>query len=1607
MLVAYKKAIRRTHNFFQNIMDMLGALSMPIGKKWFLTLTSGMRIFFVTLMFLVLCCTRANSQNIFSIPGGDGIWGNTGNWSATSGGADCSCIPAAGDNVFIEGAAVAITLNASPGINFNSLTIQELADGDNPSLTIGTVGTSLVIDNGASGGDLNIIDVPGGSASPYLTMNNSASLSIRGSVIINDGDNAQANITLNSTSTLKIGVDLDLSAGGTVLFNSNTTVDYYGTGAQSVLNAIYGKLKFSNTGTKTFQAGTTQIKNNSSTCFDASGATSVVCTGATIQFSGNGAQTIPALPVGSSYEALTTSGARGANSITLVNGGTINISGIFTPGATFTTGGYIKTNNTINFNGTVNQSIPMPATGLYNDIQINCTGAVGASLVAAVSATNVVGSVTVQSGTLNNGGFAMVGNAAKTFQVNNGAFFVLTGSSAMPSVFGTTTLQPTSTVDFNGSGAQTIPAKNFGHVTSSNTGARTLVNGGIIGIAGTFTPGTNVYTVTNNTINFNGTVNQSVPMPAGTALYNNIQINCTGSSGATLAADVNTTNTAGNITVQTGTLDNGGFAIAGNAGKTFQVNNGATFILSGTTSAMPAGFTVTTLQATSTVNFAGTGAQTITALNYGNLTSSSTGARTLAAAGTVGVATTFTPGTNVYTITSSTVNFNGTVAQFIPAFSFTNVQLNNAMGASLTGNIDLTGVCTIGAGTLTTTGFNLTLLSTATPTMASIDAIPVGAGITGNIIIQRYTPASLNANDWRFICAPVDDATVTLADWGDDFATSGFNGATCDPSNCSGGCAATCNTPSIYWYDESQAGDLDANGYTAPGDISDPIVEGRGYWVYVGPSPVTFAVTGNPYQQARSLEVTYNNSGDINNDGWCLVANPYPCTIDWDAATDGTHWTKTNMGDETHVYNSGTASYADYSTSMGGVNGGTRYIASQQAFWVKADGGGVPALTARELVKASAQNPTFFKAINSPNVSQQPVAFKDFPVLPNITKQDVLKLTASGSGHNDEILIGFRQGASNNYDPKFDCWKLASPDPGVHYFASVLSNNKDLSINALPPLTGDISVPLRMKVPVTGTYKISRDSTLMIPMSSCLVLEDKKTGSMIDLRATVSYTFTISDTTVAPRFILHIYSPVTKKAIGTTCASSSNGMAIAKGIGAGPWNYIWKNSAGVTVKTTLASATADTLFNCMAGTYSVNVTGSVCGAVNDTVVVLGPAVLAAALSQTDVACFGGNNGAVTVVPTGGTAAYSFLWGTGKTTASITGLTFGTYSVTITDGHGCTATASTVITQPQLLSKTSNQSDVSCFNGNNGSASVNVGGGTLPYSYLWSNLQTSPAIMNLYMGNYSVSITDAAGCTATASFTISQPTLLSNTVSATAVSCHGFSDGSASIFVAGGAGGYSFIWGIGQTTASITNVSAGNFDVTVTDGNGCVSSGTVTVSQPAAVVAAFTASTYTVDLATGNSVTFANGSSGASSYQWNFGDASPLDNSANPSHSYTATGTYLVILTSSDNGCSNSTSKNVVVINSNPTVLSENDPSSNVSVVYDKGDIYLQFSFSSETMVDISVYNMMGQQIFTQNDLQVRDSRVKLEFPSSAAGIYIAISEIRDALISKKIIIPIR
>lgn len=273
-----------------------------------------------------------------------------------------------------------------------------------------------------------------------------------------------------------------------------------------------------------------------------------------------------------------------------------------------------------------------------------------------------------------------------------------------------------------------------------------------------------------------------------------------------------------------------------------------------------------------------------------------------------------------------------------------------------------------------------------------------------------------------------------------------------------------------------------------------------------------------------------------------------------------------------------------------------------------------------------------------------------------------------------------------------------------------------------------------------------------------------------------------------------------------------------------PVSYAWSPATGLNTSTG-SSVNASPATNT---TYTVSASlANGCSTTFESVVSINPD-LVLTMSQTDNVCYGAALGTATVTPSGGNGSYvSYVWSYGQTTATATGLAAGTYSVTVTDGLGCTASGSVTILEPSALVATcSVVSNVSCNGLSDGSASVTASGGSAPYT-------GEGTFTGLAAGTYTYNISDANGCTASCSVTISEPDVLVANCSVVAnVSCNGLSDGSVLVSAIGGTSPYS-------GTGTFTGLAAGTYSYSITDANGCTASCSVTITEPAVLQATCT------------------------------------------------------------------------------------------------------------------------------------------------------------------------
>lgn len=287
------------------------------------------------------------------------------------------------------------------------------------------------------------------------------------------------------------------------------------------------------------------------------------------------------------------------------------------------------------------------------------------------------------------------------------------------------------------------------------------------------------------------------------------------------------------------------------------------------------------------------------------------------------------------------------------------------------------------------------------------------------------------------------------------------------------------------------------------------------------------------------------------------------------------------------------------------------------------------------------------------------------------------------------------------------------------------------------------------------------------------------------------------------------------------CKGSATGEANAS-VSGGVMPYIYSWSNGVTV----ASAT-----NLSAGTYSVVVSDANGCLSNGSVVLTEPDSLQAAAIVSNVSCFSGSNGAINASVQGGVLPYSFTWNNGASSEDLNSIATGIYSLTITDANNCIYAMDQQVTEPEPIALTITSTPIACNNEANGALNLGVNGGTIPFVYTWSNGETTQNISGLSVGSYTVTATDANGCSSSLSGFVNQPDTLSILSQRLNASCYGESNGALDITVLGGTEPYIYNWSTGNICQDLTGLSAGQYSVSIIDANGCSIDQSFTLTQP--------------------------------------------------------------------------------------------------------------------------------------------------------------------------------
>ncbi|HHZ65995.1 MAG TPA: T9SS type A sorting domain-containing protein [Flavobacteriales bacterium] len=346
--------------------------------------------------------------------------------------------------------------------------------------------------------------------------------------------------------------------------------------------------------------------------------------------------------------------------------------------------------------------------------------------------------------------------------------------------------------------------------------------------------------------------------------------------------------------------------------------------------------------------------------------------------------------------------------------------------------------------------------------------------------------------------------------------------------------------------------------------------------------------------------------------------------------------------------------------------------------------------------------------------------------------------------------------------------------------------------------------------------------------------------------------------------VVNTFPVLSLSSIGVYCDSSNGTATVVASSGTAPYTYTWSSGSTTTEATNLDL-----------GLYTIAVTDVNNCTTLDTITI--NESFQAAISEISPSTCGNADGIATVSSvSGGFPPYAYAWSSGDTTVTDSGLTSGVQYVTVIDVNGCVAYATIEITDSDtgpsigLIAQTNNL----CAGEENGAIGILVVGGVAPYDIIWSNGEVTQSIDSLGEGIYELTVTDAQGCVAAASYTVTSPYPLASTSVVSDATC-GISDGSAVIVVNGGTLPYTYSWQGGGTDQIKSGLTAGIYSVTVTDNNGCTLVTPIIVNNvggPSVQLLA-TTSTDCNNLTAGAIDITASGGTPAYTYLWSNADTS--------------------------------------------------------------------------------------------------------------------------------------
>ena len=582
----------------------------------------------------------------------------------------------------------------------------------------------------------------------------------------------------------------------------------------------------------------------------------------------------------------------------------------------------------------------------------------------------------------------------------------------------------------------------------------------------------------------------------------------------------------------------------------------------------------------------------------------------------------------------STLNMIGSAAQQVNGTGYLKVQncnITNTAGVSLNGlGVLVYGNLGITSGGVLNTNGKLTLWSDISAT-GEIQSLNTGT-INGEVLVKRYRASAVQG--WVNLSSPFQNATIEDWDSG-NLVTSGFPGSD----------APSFPFNSFLHYDETLTGGVD-NGHVGATNSSNPLVPGVGYRSWYGNGARTIQARGTINNGNVNLPVTYTNNGNASADGWNLVGNPYPATIDWTAED----WVKTNMADAVYVWRSNINQYAAFVNGVA-TNGGSPLIASGQSFFVQASGAN-PVLTVKEDCKSKDRGT--FRSADAP--------------------REYMSLRMHMGDWQDETVLMAHESATKSFDDAFDAKKLRSLVAEAPYLATIDDNGQNLSINSIRMMGEEQIIPIRIEAGVTGVYTLEVSGLEAFTKGACVTLEEIFTHTSYVLAEGESIELPLEAGDHTLRYQLRIGAAALSNVTGAGCSSNKGGSAEVV-LPVNSTSVVeWMNDQGQMFATTAPVDGIAKVESLVAGSYTARITNNgACGTTSFDFEVLQLNKLGASAAVIPSSCENTDDGGISISISGGEAPYNVAWNNGAEGSSIDNATAGEYVAHITDSNGCEGT----------------------------------------------------------------------------------------------------------------------------------------------------------------------------------------------------------------------------------------------------------------------------------------------------------------------------------------------